>query len=396
MKDTRITKLLIAAAIIVSALQFGSFRAKAAGVETVKGLYVVKLEGSPYQIGLEQGKLFKTQIQDVYKIYLNELVYKKWIKEYAILKGVSDAYANPQKAMAKFAKTIEKDIPPDYIEEMKGLAEGSGLPYEEVLNMSSHVDYFAMLMCSTFVATGKATADGKLVEARNLDWASGGLSELDKYSTLFVIKPEKGHSYVSMIYPGIVGALTAVNDAGLSVELNFSMAKKNGKTGMPALIIVRYIAQNAGTLDEAEKLLREIPRIAGYNIMLTDNKTNDARLVEITADKVGVRNLNPDGTLVTTNHFTTKELTGANVEASRFSQSPSPDRYNRLTELLKQNYGKIDPKLAISMIQDDGVKVNGTVQTVVLKISDNKIWVWARNRNPGDFIEFDVKELLGK
>ncbi|MFA6449460.1 MAG: C45 family peptidase [bacterium] len=396
MRSRRISGIVFAAAILAAVLQLTAISANAAGVEKVNGLYLVKLEGTPYEMGLQQGTLFKEEIRDVYKIYLNDLIYKKWIKEYAILKGAQEAYANPKKSMAKFAKTIESTIPPEYIEEMKGLAEGSGLTYEDVLNMSAHVDYFAMLMCSTFVATGKATTDGKLIQARNLDWASGGLKELDKYSTVFVMKPSKGHSFVSIIYPGIVGALTAVNDAGLTVELNFSMAKENGKIGMPALIIVRYIAQNAGTLDEAEKLLREIPRIAGYNIMLTDNKTNDARLVEITSKTVGVRNLNPDGTLVTTNHFTTNELFGQNIEASQFSQSPSPDRYNRLVELLKQNYGKIDTKMAMSIIHDDIVKVNGTVQTVVFKLSEDKIWVWTRSREPGDYAEFNVKELLAK
>ncbi len=384
--------MAVSAAIIIAA----SSISLAAGVENINGLTLVRLEGSPYEIGLQQGKLLKEQINDVYKIYLNDLVYKKWIKEYAILKGVTDAYSNPQKSMAKFAKQSEKDIPAEYIEEMKGLAEGAGIPYQEVLNMSSHVDYFAVLMCSTFAANGKATTDGNLIEARNLDWASGGLQELDKYSTVFVVKPQKGHAFVSIIYPGIVGALTAINDAGITAELNFSMAKKNGKEGMPALILLRHVIQNAGSLDEAEKILRGIPRIAGYNITVTDAKTNDARLIEITNDIVGAQGLNADGSLVSTNHFITKELAGTNVSASQFSQSPSPDRFNRLTELIKQNYGKIDPKTAIAMIHDDGVKVNGTVQTVIFKMSENKIWVWARNRKPNDFVEFNVKELLNK
>ncbi len=380
-------------AVVVAAAMFAL---PVAAQEQVKGLNVAFLKGTPHELGLQQGTIYKQEINDVYKIYLNEMVYKKWVKEYAILKGKSNAYANPKAAVIKFAKSIEQYIPEEYREEMKGLAEGAGLKYEEVLAMSAHVDYFAMLMCSTFVATGSESADGKLVEARNLDWASGGATELDPMSTLFVYKPDKGHSFISMIYPGIVGALTAVNDAGLTVELNFSMATKNGTEGMPALIIVRYIAQNAGSLDEAEKLLRGIKRMAGYNIMITDNKTNDARLIEISSDTVGTLGVSPEGTLITTNHFTTKELAGKNANTSSFSQAPSPDRYDRLAALLKENHGKVDPKLAMTMIHDPAVKVSGTVQTVVFKLSEGKIWVWTRGRQPGDFIEFDVNELLKK
>jgi len=357
---------------------------------------VVVLKGSPYQMGLQQGKLLKQQISDVYKVYLNDLVYGDWVKKYAILKGASAAYSNPSKAMAAFAAKSEKYIPQEYIDEMKGLAEGAGIDYKEVLNMTTHVDYFAILMCSTFVANGPATPDGKLIEARNLDWASGQAKELDPFTTVFVYKPDKGHSFVSIIYPGIVGALSAVNDAKITVELNFSMAKKNGTMGFPALLFTRHVAQNAATIDEAEKLIRDLPRIAGYNIMVTDGKTNKARLIEITADGVGTKDIE-NNSLITTNHFTTKELSGQNVDSSRFSQLPTGERYDRLAQLIKENFGKIDPAKAIIMIHDNGVMVSGTVQTIIFKPADEQIWVWGRARGTGgEFTKYSVKELLSR
>jgi predicted choloylglycine hydrolase len=390
-------RIILLVAMIALMVGINALPVSASGVSQVDGIYIVTLEGSPHDIGFEQGKLLKDQIKDVYKIYLNDFIYNTWVKQLAMLKGDSAAYSNPRKSVSKVSKTIEKSIPAEYIEEMKGLSEGSGIPFDEVLNMTAHVDYFGIMMCSTFVATGKAVSDGKLVEGRNLDWGDGSLQDMDKYTTLFVVKPDRGHSYISLIYPGIVGALTAVNDAGLSVELNFSLAKEKGASGMPALLIVRHIAQNAGTLDEAEKLLREMPRIAGYNIILTDTKTNDARLVEITAGKVGVRKPAEDGTLVTTNHFTTDELKGENPAKSVWNDdTDSITRYNRLNELLNRNYGKITPVVAEGMIHDNGVKLAGTVQSVIFKLSENKIWVWSRNRKPGDFVEFDIGKLLGK
>lgn len=357
------------------------------------GLRIVNLEGSPYEIGLQHGKLLKDDIRRIYKIYLKDLVYDTWIKEYAILgKGGKLAYSNPRKAMAKFAKNLEKDIPEEYIQEMKGIADGAEIPYIEVLNMNSHIDYFAIL-CSTIIATGPASKDGKLVEARNLDWAQGGLRDLDKFSTVFVVKPENGHSFVSVFYPGLVGALTSVNDAKVTSELNFSMAKKNDRNGTPALLLMRKVVQYGGTLDEAEKILRDAPRLAGYNITIADGKTNDARLIEITAGVVDT--LSPfEGKMVSTNHFITDKLAGQNIETSNFSSSPSGDRFNRLTELLAQNHGKIDMELAQEMIHDDVVKVSGTVQTAIFKPADQLLWVWTRDRAPGDFVKLDVADLL--
>ncbi len=364
-------------------------------IENVGGLKVVYLEGDPYKIGHDLGSLMKEDIGRVYNVYLSDLVYNDWVKKYAILKGASAAYGNPKKAMNQFAQGLVPHIPEEYIQEMKGLAEGAGLDYREVLNMTAHVDYFAVLMCSTLAATGKATVDGKLIEARNLDWAGGAAKELDPLTTVLVYKPDRGHSFVSVLYPGIVGALTAVNDAQITVELNFSMAKKNATEGFPALLISRHIAQNASSLDEAEALLRQIPKVAGYNIFVTDGKTNEARLIEITTDAVGAIGMDEKGLLGSTNHFITKELAGANVDSSRFSELPSDGRLSRLFEMMNDNYGKIDRVKALEMIHDDGIKVSGTVQTVVFKPADHMMWVWARGRKPGDAVEFNVKEMLG-
>lgn len=389
----RILTSLFALALAAAALSAPA-RAEPARSE-ISGFHVVTLEGSPYEMGLQQGTLFRDEIHEVYKIYLEDLLYNDWIKSIALLKGDRKTHKNPAKALLEFAKRSEPYIPEEYIAEMKGIAEGAGLEYEQVLSMAAHVDYFATILCSTFVASGEATADGKLIEGRNLDWAKGKLREMDHLSTIAVFKPDRGHPFVSVIYPGIVGVLSAVNDAKLTAEINFSMAKETAEKGMPILIIMRHLIQNAASLDEAEELLRGVDRIAGYNVSVADGKTNDARLIEIASFVVGA--LGPtDGSLVSTNHFITEELAGGNFDYSYTSSKPSPERFARLEELIKQNYGKIDPEIAISMMQDDGVQVKGTVQTVVFKPADELIWVWSRNREQGDFAEFDVAELLGK
>jgi predicted choloylglycine hydrolase len=385
----------IAGAVFAVIVLFQSSLSAEPRIEKVGGLRVVYLEGDPYKIGYDLGSLMKDDIVQVYNVYLGDLVYNDWVKKYAILKGASAAYGNPRKAMGQFAQGLVPHIPEVYIQEMKGLAEGAGLDYREVLNMTAHVDYFAVLMCSTLAATGDATTDGKLIEARNLDWAGGSAKELDPLTTVFVYKPDRGHSFVSVLYPGIVGALTVVNDAQITVELNFSMAKKNATEGFPALLISRHVAQNASSLDEAEALLRQIPRVAGYNIFVTDGKTNEARLIEITSDAIGSMGMDEKGLLGSTNHFITKELAGANVDSSRFSELPSDGRLNRLFEMMNDNYGKIDPAKAFEMIHDDGIKVSGTVQTVVFKPADHLMWVWARGREPSDVVEFNIKNMLG-
>lgn len=392
---TRYLKASVAAfAVAACLLSIFTQETACAGVAKKDGFYVVTLEGTPYDIGYQQGSLLKDEIKDIYDIYLNDLVYQDWVKKFALIKGESKIHANPRKGMWKFADGTREFIPDEYLEEMKGLADGAGIDIHDVMNMTAHVDFFSILMCSVVVTSGEATPDNKLVEARNLDWADGGLQELDKYSTIFVVRPDRGHSFVSVIYPGIVGALTAVNDQKLTVELNFVMTADKQKRGFPALLMVRHIAQNASNLDEAEKILRDIPRMAGYNLTITDGKTNEARTIEVTAGTVGAVPMSERGVLVSTNHYISSELASTNPTGKRPTGLPSTVRFDRLTELSENHYGEITPAVAVEMIHDGSVKVDSTVQSVVFKPADELMLVWSRSRPAGDFAEFNVAELL--
>ena len=362
--------------------------------EKINGLYQATFKGSPFEIGLAHGKLFRNEIQKIYSFYLDEFVYENWTKKIAMFKGKQKAYADPRKDMEEFAAKSLPLIPDEYIEEMKGMAEGSGVSLAEILNMTVHVDYLSTMMCSMMLAKDKASADGSLVQARNLDWGGDGLELMDQFTSVLVYKPDKGYSFVSVIYPGIVGALTAVNEKKLTVELNFVATSHKAASGFPALLMVRRLAQYAASVDEAEKIIRDNPMISGYNITVADGKTGEARVFEISADALGVRTPDATGALFSTNHFLTKELADYYREGKRPGGIPSADRYNRMAGLVAEKYGAIGPDAAQAIIHDPGVKVGTTVQSVIFKPADEIIWVWSRNRAPGDFVQFDVKKLL--
>ena len=65
-------------------------------------------------------------------------------------------------------------------------------------------------------AWGNATATGDLVQLRALDWDMNG--PFQKYSTIQVYHPKKGNSFVLVGFPGLIGALTGMNDKGLSLS----------------------------------------------------------------------------------------------------------------------------------------------------------------------------------
>ncbi|MFN2304002.1 MAG: hypothetical protein ACK2TV_09760, partial [Anaerolineales bacterium] len=82
------------------------------------GINTVYLTGTPYEIGLAHGKLCKTEIKDTNK---------KFFDFYDRMKKDS------QQHWLQLSKQLEKNIPEEYIEEMRGIADGADIKYDKIL-----------------------------------------------------------------------------------------------------------------------------------------------------------------------------------------------------------------------------------------------------------------------
>lgn len=65
------------------------------------------------------------------------------------------------------------------------------------------------------------------------------------------------------------GLLDGMNDDGLVVSLTFAGERGSG-TGFGVPLVVRYLLETAGTIDEAVGALRRVPVHMAYNLMLVD------------------------------------------------------------------------------------------------------------------------------
>ena len=70
--------------------------------------------------------------------------------------------------------------------------------------------------CSFFALWGKRTQGNKLFTMRNLDWEAD--TGMNKFKTLFVWKVENTIPHVTPGFPGIMGALTGMSKAGITVH----------------------------------------------------------------------------------------------------------------------------------------------------------------------------------
>lgn len=71
------------------------------------------------------------------------------------------------------------------------------------------------------------------------------------------------------------GALDGINDAGLSVSINYGGRLVEGK-GFGITIVVRYVLETCSTVEEAIEVFRRIPVHLDYNIALVDKSGQHA------------------------------------------------------------------------------------------------------------------------
>ncbi|MHC4161392.1 MAG: C45 family autoproteolytic acyltransferase/hydrolase [Planctomycetota bacterium] len=288
-----------------------------ARVQVVDGIPVVRLSGTPYEMGRQHGTIFRQQIRFLETEYVEAMV--------------APAVGGKAKLL-DWARSVEKFIPEAYRQELNGMADGAGMTYERVLVANTMVDRFQTLMCSTVVAAGDATKDREIYFGRNLDFP--GRRVLHQMTVVIVYEPEGRTPVVSVTWPGLVGVLSGMNGHGVCGATMLIHRGKPLRPGIPYMIMYREALARARKAGDVYTYIDGAERTCPNNFMVVD-ATGAAEVVEFDQDVVARRPADR-GTVCSTNHFRSKELTGK--EGWRVGE----DRYASLVEFLEREHGKID------------------------------------------------------
>jgi len=256
----------------------------------VNGLHVLRLQGSDYEMGRQHGALLSHMVPEgpipYYRTYVKRIVGGN--------RGVAAAAGLVQKLVGA---RVRRAIPEQALEAMRGLADGAGLPREEVLQGCTMPDSLlwaaAKMMkvrriapavqhrlalglgCSSAIAWGRATEDGKLLHARNLDYH--GVESWPRSSAVVFHQPDHGQRYVALSAAGVVlGGVTAMNEAGLTLAVHQHMFTDGTRLGgTPIGIVGDVIMRNATTLDEAEAILGAHRPIGCWTYVVCDGNRRE-------------------------------------------------------------------------------------------------------------------------
>jgi predicted choloylglycine hydrolase len=307
-------------------------------LEIRDGLYVLHLKGSPREMGLAHGRLLKEMLPEV-KTYIQQIapyLFQNYLRQEGII-----------------AK-IEGYVGPDILEEIQGITDGSegAIGYEDLLLLNSPLyilynfgNLFGLVGCSSFAAFGEATADGRLLVGRNLDWSAMSFSQ--KYPVVLIYEPKGKTAFVSFGYPGIVGVLTGMNSYGVMAAIHVDLSTELSLDGVDILFGLRRVMEEAKNLAEAEQILINLPRSTGGNVVLASAGDVNASVFEFSTLHYALRRPE-NGIIWETNNY--QDPVMQTYEAAAVAGSSW--RYQRLGDLLNLNYGQLNPDKAVAMLRD--------------------------------------------
>ncbi len=300
-------RLLLTAALVAiapaahaqEARRFPAAKHGAGELRYVEGVPVLTVRGTPVEMGEQFGVLAVKNAPDLDGLHARYLDDSGQKARYPLVLAMGTA--------------LLPGFPAHHRAEMDAAVKaGNSDPGRHVF-ANTVADLSSGMGCSTIVVEPARSKTGAPLFGRNFDWMpSQGISE---HTLLAVYRGAGKRAFAAVSITPISGVVSGMNDAGLCLtvnEIHLRRAKDQAPfnwKGTPMLLSFRRVLEECGTVAEAEKLLRDMPRTTSYCLTVCDGA--GGAVFETTPKTLAVRPAE-NGVCCCTNHFRTDELSVGN------------------------------------------------------------------------------------
>lgn len=287
----------------------------------VNGKRVLLVSGTPEQMGRAHGRL------------LAELVPNVMPRTMALV-GAGLAVKKGEWFYDRIEEIYRRagpHTPERFLRECRAMAAAAGITERAALSGNFFPELFH---CSGVAVRNTASADGRVIHARVLDYMRD--IHLQNYTVLQVFQPADGIPWMSVGYAGFLGTVTAMNLKGVAIgEMG---GKGEGDwDGMPMTFLMREVAERAENVEQALAIMRAVPRSCEYYYVISDASRN---MVGVYATPSVVEVLGPGQQ--------DKRLPPVPKDTVMLSAG---GRAKALSERLHARFGTITPEVMIEIIK---------------------------------------------
>ncbi|MFW9991000.1 MAG: C45 family autoproteolytic acyltransferase/hydrolase [Candidatus Odinarchaeota archaeon] len=311
-------------------------------------MFQVKLKGSYYDMGFEQGKELK--------------------------KGgfVPPPSSERRFAFASECEQLAKKYIPGILEELRGIADSGDYDYDQLKALPLCLGYYLSPppkteSCSVIALSGNHTASGKPLFIRNYDWDI----ESEQWFTAYWTHPENGLpslgfcDFHSSRYGGV--------NEGIAIAISSSnLYKYPIQPGVSMNLATRWVLDHCSTTKEAVTFLKKVPHVAAFNFLIADKNNGIAR-VEASPKKVHVIHYD-EGFAVSTNHYLSDEMKELEVSGDENPNGSSESRVVNAKKWFENRQGPVTTEYARELAKDHE---NGVCDHFVYEgTKGGTIWSW--------------------
>jgi predicted choloylglycine hydrolase len=269
-------------------------------------MYQVRLKGTYYEMGIQQGQLMKGRsLPPIWSESIREVVPAE---------------------RAKFAHECEEIVRrymPDFLDELQGISDATRVDYQKVKIWPLCSYARLQQSCTAIAISGKYTAQGNPLFIRNYDY----LDSDQKDFTVFWTKPQNGYASVGFS-DSMSSRYCGFNEKGLAIATSISGYSGPTQPGLVFSLVARWILDQYPTARKAVEFLKRVPHFHGWNFLLCDMEDNIIR-VETCPERV--ETIDFDGFGVSTNHYLSEHMQKFEDKDWRSEGSTEKRHVNSLT-----------------------------------------------------------------
>ncbi|CAF3927397.1 unnamed protein product [Adineta steineri] len=351
--------------------------------------------GTPYDMGLALGKLMSEDLQHLvpeYFAYLDNKIedliktlpplVAKWIAELGLLGALDLNYE-----ITRFY------TPPWYDEELRGLAAGSGISYENIRRLNL-LPELIKAACSVIGAWGQSTlSKTTLLHLRSLDWDEK--APIAKYATVTIYHPNTSYegyenhfhdyykqkysgsyTFANFGYLGLIGSIGAYNGVSVGLGQKVWITKEQDITsrfGNPWTYVLRDVVQFSNSIDTALTMLVNAKRTCSVHLGLGEYHRNTSIASDPTIDFLGI-----EYSAKEFNVFSWKDMYNTPNhpildDVVYWDPHPQPSNDTCLGSLLVDHYGHLDAPTIIRNITSQ--LRTGNTLNLVLDYAENAAYL---------------------